>query len=141
MFYDLASSSWGAEEIAALHRVIDGGQLTIGQNVRQFEEDFARKFGVRHALMVSSGSAANLVGIAALFHKKDRPLQRGDEVIVPSISWATTYYPLQQYGLTRVIHINPIVFAQSTTYIIVGVAVIYFIALFSLPRYLPARVT
>jgi CDP-6-deoxy-D-xylo-4-hexulose-3-dehydrase len=99
MFYDLASSSWGAEEIAALHRVIDGGQLTIGPNVRQFEEDFARKFGVRHALMVSSGSAANLVGIAALCHKKDRPLQRGDEVVVPSISWATTYYPLQQYGL------------------------------------------
>jgi CDP-4-dehydro-6-deoxyglucose reductase, E1 len=99
MFYDLASSSWGEEEIAALHRVINGGQLTIGPNVRQFEEDFARKFGVHHALMVSSGSAANLVGLAALFYKKDRPLQRGDEVIVPSISWATTYYPLQQYGL------------------------------------------
>ena len=99
MFYDLASSSWGEEEIAALHRVIDGGQLTIGPSVRKFEEDFARKFGIRHALMVSSGSAANLVGLAALFYKRDRPLQRGDEVIVPSISWATTYYPLQQYGL------------------------------------------
>ncbi len=99
MFYDLASSSWGEEEIQALHRVIDGGQLTIGPNVRRFEEDFARKFGVRHALMVSSGSAANLVAVAALFYKKDRPLRRGDEVIVPSISWATTYYPLQQHGL------------------------------------------
>jgi CDP-6-deoxy-D-xylo-4-hexulose-3-dehydrase len=99
MFYDLASSSWGDEEIEALRRVIDGGQLTIGDSVRRFEEDFARKFGVRHALMVSSGSAANLVGVAALVYKKDRPLRRGDEVIVPSISWATTYYPLQQYGL------------------------------------------
>jgi CDP-6-deoxy-D-xylo-4-hexulose-3-dehydrase len=99
MFYDLASSSWGDEEVRAVQRVIDSGQLTIGGHVRQFEEEFARKFGVRHALMVSSGSAANLVGVAALFYKKDRPLQRGDEVIVPSISWATTYYPLQQYGL------------------------------------------
>ncbi len=99
MFYDLASSSWGEEETRAIQRVIDSGQLTIGSHVRQFEEDFARTFGVRHALMVSSGSAANLVGVAALFYKKDRPLQRGDEVIVPSISWATTYYPLQQYGL------------------------------------------
>jgi CDP-4-dehydro-6-deoxyglucose reductase, E1 len=99
MFYDLASSSWGPEEIDALHRVIASGQLTIGPSVRQFESDFARKFGVKHALMVSSGSAANLVSVAALFYKKDRPLQRGDEVIVPSISWATTYYPLQQYGL------------------------------------------
>jgi CDP-6-deoxy-D-xylo-4-hexulose-3-dehydrase len=99
MFYDLASSTWGDEEIRALHRVIDGGQLTIGPNVLKFEQDFAQKFGVKHALMVSSGSAANLVALAALFHRKDRPLQRGDEVIVPAISWATTYYPLQQYGL------------------------------------------
>ena len=51
--------------------------------------------------MVSSGSSANLVGVAALFYlRKHRPLQRGDEVIVPAISWATTYYPLQQYGLS-----------------------------------------
>jgi CDP-6-deoxy-D-xylo-4-hexulose-3-dehydrase len=99
LFYDLASSSWGAEEYQALQRVVDSGQLTIGPSVRQFEEDFARKFGAKHALMVSSGSAANLVGVAALFYKKRHPLQRGDEVIVPSISWATTYYPLQQYGL------------------------------------------
>ena len=71
----------------------------MGDSVRQFEEEFARKFGMRHAVMVNSGSSANLVGVAALFHKKDRPLQRGDEVIVPAISWATTYHPLQQYGL------------------------------------------
>ncbi|MHB1231968.1 MAG: DegT/DnrJ/EryC1/StrS family aminotransferase [Burkholderiales bacterium] len=99
MFYDLASTSWGSEEIDAMQRVIQTGLFTMGANVRQFETDFAQKFGVKHALMVSSGSAANLVGVGALFFKKDRPLQRGDEVIVPAISWATTYYPLQQYGL------------------------------------------
>jgi CDP-6-deoxy-D-xylo-4-hexulose-3-dehydrase len=37
--------------------------------------------------------------VASLFFKKDRPLRRGDEAIVPAISWATTYHPLQQYGL------------------------------------------
>jgi CDP-6-deoxy-D-xylo-4-hexulose-3-dehydrase len=99
MFYDIASSSWGQEELDALQRVIASGQLTIGPCVSQFEEEFARKFGIKHALMVSSGSAANLLGVAALFYKRDRPLRRGDEVIVPSISWATTYHPLQQYGL------------------------------------------
>lgn len=99
MFFELSSSSWGEEEIQAIQRVVSGGRFTMGENVRRFEEDFARMFGVKHALMVGSGSAANLVGIAALFYKKHRPLQRGDEVIVPSISWATTYYPLQQYGL------------------------------------------
>lgn len=99
MFYELASTSWGSEEIDAMQRVIQGGLFTMGANVRQFEEDFAQKFGSKHALMVSSGSAANLVGVGALFFKKERPLQRGDEVIVPAISWSTTYYPLQQYGL------------------------------------------
>lgn len=99
MFYDLASTSWGTEEIDAMQRVIQSGLFTMGENVRRFEADFAKKFGVKHALMVSSGSTANLVGVGALFFKKERPLQRGDEVIVPSISWSTTYYPLQQYGL------------------------------------------
>lgn len=99
MFFELASSSWGQEEIEAIQRVVDSGHFTMGDHVRRFEEGFARKFGVKHALMVSSGSTANLVGVAALFYKKHRPLQRGDEVIAPSISWATTYYPLQQYGL------------------------------------------
>ncbi len=99
MFYDLASSSWGTEEIDAMQRVISSGMFTMGEHVRRFEEDFARKFGTKHALMVSSGSAANLVGVAALSYAGKRPLQRGDEVIVPAISWSTTYYPLQQYGL------------------------------------------
>ena len=99
MFYDLASSSWGPEEIAAMRRVIESGRFTMGEHVERFEGAFRAKFGVRHALMVGSGSAANLVGVAALSYLKNRPLARGDEVIVPAISWATTYYPLQQYGL------------------------------------------
>ncbi len=99
MFYDLASSSWGREEIDAAKSVIESGRYTMGEHVQRFEDAFRARFGVRHALMVGSGSAANLVGTAALFYTKGRPLQRGDEVIVPAISWATTYYPLQQYGL------------------------------------------
>jgi len=99
MFYDLASSSWGPEEIAAMRRVIESGRYTMGEHVERFEEAFRARFGVKHALMVGSGSAANLVSVAALSYVRNRPLQRGDEVIVPAISWATTYYPLQQYGL------------------------------------------
>jgi CDP-6-deoxy-D-xylo-4-hexulose-3-dehydrase len=49
--------------------------------------------------MVSSGSAANLIATAALFYTKNPMLKRGDEVIVPAVSWSTTYFPLQQYGL------------------------------------------
>lgn len=99
MYYELARSSWGPEEIEAIEEIVKKGFFTMGENVRIFEERFARKFGARYAVMVNSGSSANLVGIAALFFKKERPLQRGDEAIVPAISWATTYHPLQQYGL------------------------------------------
>ena len=99
MFYDLASDSWGAEERAAILRVLDSGRLTMGAEVARFEAAFRERFGVRYAVMTSSGSTANLIGVAALSHRRDRPLRRGDEVIVPALSWATTYYPLQQYGL------------------------------------------
>ena len=49
--------------------------------------------------MVNSGSSANLLMIAALFYKKENPLVPGDEIIVPAVSWSTTYFPLHQYGL------------------------------------------
>ncbi|PWC40329.1 DegT/DnrJ/EryC1/StrS family aminotransferase [Azospirillum sp. TSO22-1] len=99
MFYELAASSWGPEEVEAMQKVIASGQFTMGAEVAAFEREFAAYFGMKHGIMVNSGSSANLVGVAALAYKKDRPLQRGDEVIVPAISWATTYHPLQQYGL------------------------------------------
>ena len=99
MHYNLAESTWGKEEINAMQRVIDSDHLTMGEQVKQFESKFAKKFGSKYAVMTSSGSSANLVGLATLFFKKNNPLKPGDEVIVPSISWATTYYPLQQYGL------------------------------------------
>ncbi len=99
MFYELAADSWGDEERAAVQRVVDSGRLTIGPEVAAFEEEFAAYFGRKYAVMTNSGSSANLVAVASLCYRKDRPLQRGDEVIVPAISWSTTYHPFQQYGL------------------------------------------
>jgi CDP-6-deoxy-D-xylo-4-hexulose-3-dehydrase len=99
MFYELAVSTWGPEELAAIEHVIASDRFTIGPNVAAFEEAFASYHGRKYAVMVNSGSSANLLCVAALFYKKERPLTRGDEVIVPAISWATTYHPLQQYGL------------------------------------------
>lgn len=99
MFYELAASTWGEEERTAAQATLDSGRYTMGAQVAAFEREFAKYFGVRHGIMVNSGSSANLVAVAALAYKADRPLQRGDEAIVPALSWATTYHPLQQYGL------------------------------------------
>ena len=99
--FPLATASWGQEEIEAMQRVITSGMFTMGANVRAFEQDFSRYIGSRHCVMVNSGSSANLLMVAALFYTKnpELKLKRGDEVIVPAVSWSTTYYPLYQYGL------------------------------------------
>jgi len=99
--FPLATSSWGKEEIDAMQRVIASGMFTMGANVQAFERDFAQYIGSQHCVMVNSGSSANLLMVAALFYTKNPrlKLQRGDEVIVPAVSWSTTYYPLYQYGL------------------------------------------
>lgn len=99
MKYELASSSWDKKEIDAIKKVIDSDMFTMGDCVKQFESDFAKYTNHKYAVMVNSGSSANLLAVAALFYKKENPLKEGDEVIVPAVSWATTYYPLYQYGL------------------------------------------
>jgi CDP-6-deoxy-D-xylo-4-hexulose-3-dehydrase len=98
--YPLANSTWDLREIEAIHRVIDSGHYTMGAQVKAFEAAFADQFGSKHAVMVNSGSSANLLAVAALFFKKNPIVKPGMVAIVPAVSWATTYYPLTQYGLT-----------------------------------------
>ena len=101
MKYNLATSTWDSKEIDAIHEVIQSDMFSMGKKVEKYETDFAKYFGSKFAVMTSSGSTANLLMIAAMFFTKDksRRLKRGDEVIVPAVSWSTTYFPLQQYGL------------------------------------------
>lgn len=97
--YPLASSTWDEKEIQAINSVIAKDMYTMGDAVKQFEEDFSKFFGTKYSVMVNSGSSANLIAVAALFYTKKPKLKRGDEVIVPAVSWSTTFYPLYQYGL------------------------------------------
>jgi len=101
MKYKLASSSWNHEEIDAIKAVIDSDMYSMGAKVLEYETNFAKYLDSTFAVMTSSGSTANLLMIAAMFYTKDetRRLKRGDEVIVPAVSWSTTYFPLQQHGL------------------------------------------
>jgi CDP-4-dehydro-6-deoxyglucose reductase, E1 len=101
--YPTAFESLGDEELDAMHRVIDSRRLTMGEEVKAFEEEFATRHGMRHGIMVNSGSSANLIAVAALFNKPDRPLRRGDKVIVPALAWSTTYAPLVQHGLDLIL--------------------------------------
>lgn len=138
-FWPLAANPWGEEERAAAIAVINSGRLTMGEKVREFEQAFAQYVGARHAVMVNSGSSANLLAIATLEaheYLKDGRVIDEDEALVPAIAWPTTYAPLQQHRLSlRVVDVDldtlnvsaPTLranFDPSFTRILIGVSVL-----------------
>jgi len=77
--------------------------LTLGPEGSAFEREMAECLGVRHALLVNSGSSANLVAVSALTSPLlDRPLQPGDEVITVAAGFPTTVNPIVQVGCVPV---------------------------------------
>jgi CDP-4-dehydro-6-deoxyglucose reductase, E1 len=78
--------------------------LTTGRYAEDFERRFAALFGLRHALLVNSGSSANLVALSCLTSSKlaARRLRPGDEVITVASSFPTTVNPIVQNGLVPV---------------------------------------
>jgi CDP-4-dehydro-6-deoxyglucose reductase, E1 len=97
--YPLTASTWDHKEESAIRSVIDSGVFSMGKEVSACEMQFANFTKSKFAVMVNSGSSANLIMTAALFYKKHGALKSGDEIIVPAVSWSTTYFPLYQYGL------------------------------------------
>ena len=73
------------------------GWVTMGKKVQRFEAMFASYIGVDYAIMVNSGSSANLLALAAL------ELPPGSEVITPAVTWATTVFPISQTGAVPVL--------------------------------------
>jgi len=103
MKYPLATESWDEKEINAACDVIKSMKCTMGDKCKEFEYDFAKMFGSKYAVFSNSGSSANLLMMTALMYRKNgKKLEVGDEVIVPAVSWSTTYYPIHQNGLVSV---------------------------------------
>jgi CDP-6-deoxy-D-xylo-4-hexulose-3-dehydrase len=96
MIYPLAHSTWGKEEVEAIHKVIATDMYTMGRHVKQFEQEFAEQFGSENAVMVNSGSSANLLMLSLLKWK----YKLTGDIIVPVVGWATTYFPICQNGFT-----------------------------------------
>ena len=78
--------------------------LTYGRYSRQFEAGLADYLGIKHALLVNSGSSANLLAFAALTSEKlgERRIVRGDEVITVAAGFPTTVAPIIQFGAVPV---------------------------------------
>ena len=97
--YSLAHDTWDDKELNALQKVMDSGRYTMGPEVAKFEEQFADYVGSKYAVMTNSGSSANLIALTSIVQNPNYDLNPGDEVIVPAVSWSTTFFPVQQNGL------------------------------------------
>jgi dTDP-4-amino-4,6-dideoxygalactose transaminase len=86
----------GAEERAAVDRVLRSGRLAQGPEVAAFEDEFARIVGGRHCVAVNSGTSALHLALLAM------GVGAGDEVIVPSFSFAATANAVRLAGATPV---------------------------------------
>jgi CDP-6-deoxy-D-xylo-4-hexulose-3-dehydrase len=78
--------------------------VTMGRKVERFEHMFAEYLGIRYAVMVNSGSSANLVALSILTNPTLRnKIPPGSEIITPATTWATTVYPIVNVNCIPVI--------------------------------------
>jgi len=108
----LASPNYGADEVMEVLDTLLSGYVTMGSKVAQFEQMWADYVGRKHAIMVNSGSSANLVAVSALASPTfDGGIRPGDEVITSAIPWSTTVTPIVQVGAIPVfVDVDPVTF-------------------------------
>lgn len=96
-----AGRVYDARELVSMVDAVLDFWLTLGRFADEFVTRLAEFLGVEHALLVNSGSSANLVAIETLLSREmnGRRLRPGDEVIVPAVSFPTTIAPLVRGGL------------------------------------------
>jgi len=82
-----------------INQALDSNWLTRGKFVQEFEEKFAALFGVKYAVAVSSGTDADALACAVLY---DHGAKRGDEIIVPALTFIATGNAVLQAGFTPV---------------------------------------
>ena len=100
----LVQAAYGADEVNECVDALLSTYVTMGARVREFEKRFAERVGSKHAIMVNSGSSANLLAMAALANPAlKNPIRPGDEVIVPAVTWSTTVWPVIQLGAVPVL--------------------------------------
>lgn len=100
----LATPPYGWQEVYEALESMLTMNTTMGQKVRKFEALFAKYIGTKYAVMVNSGSSANLLALSILSNPVfgNERIRKGDEVITPAVTWATTVYPIANIGAKSV---------------------------------------
>ena len=98
--YLLTPDSFSNDDIIAGAQTLLKKQITMSVLTKKFEKEFAKYVGAKYALMVNSGSSANLLAFFALINPlKKKHLNYGDECLIPSLCWSTSLWPIVQSGL------------------------------------------
>ena len=107
--YPLSPNSFSNEDIIKGIEVLLTKKITMSEITKKFEKEFAKFIGSKYALMVNSGSSANLLATFALINPlKRNKLNKGDECLIPSLCWSTSLWPIVQAGLIpKFVDIDP----------------------------------
>ncbi|MDD5145717.1 MAG: DegT/DnrJ/EryC1/StrS family aminotransferase [Candidatus Pacebacteria bacterium] len=96
--------TFGADEVNEAIDSLLSTYVTMNEKVYKFEEMFASYLGVKYAVMVNSGSSANLIALSVLSNPITKNhIKPGDEVIIPAVTWSTTAFPIINIGAVPVL--------------------------------------
>ncbi len=100
----LTVPTYGSEEVEETLDSLLSTWVSMGKKVKRFEEMFAEYLGSKHAVMVNSGSSANLLALSALTNPMfPGRIEPGSEIITPAVTWVTTVYPIANVGCIPVL--------------------------------------
>ena len=106
-WYPLAMATYGVDEVLEALDSMCNFRTTMWDKTRTFEEDFGSKFG-GEAVMVNSGSSADLLAAFAMHELSGGNLRTGDEVLVPAVTWPTQIWSIVMAGFTpKFVDVNP----------------------------------
>ena len=99
-FYSLVGEPFSNEDIIAGLQILLSKQITMSSITKKFENEFAKFIGAKYAIMVNSGSSANLLAIFSIINPKNKEqLYPKDECLIPALCWSTSLWPIVQAGL------------------------------------------
>ena len=99
-FYPLIENPYRNEDINEAIKVLKTKKITIGPKTDIFQKYFSKKLKTNFSLMVNSGSSANLLALQCLINPyRKKRLKPGDEILIPSLCWSTSLWPIVQSGL------------------------------------------
>jgi len=98
-WYPLSIATYDLEEILAAIDSLCSFKTTMWEKTIEFERQFAYEIGSTEAIMVNSGSSADLLIAFSLINPQNKILNPGDEILVPSVTWPTQIWAPMMAGL------------------------------------------